>query len=137
LRVILAAMANILIVDDNADAVELSTVLLELAGHRITSRRNGAEGLKSLRVGPLPDCVLLDVDMPVLDGPEMAHCMMLHDRGEERIPIVLVSARADLSEIAERMGTPYSLAKAGQDYGDALVRLVERALRERRSPAAA
>jgi CheY-like chemotaxis protein len=130
-------MANVLIVDDNADAVELSTVLLELSGHRVTSRRNGAEGLKVLHAGPLPECVVLDVDMPVLSGPEMAHCMRLHDAGEERIPIVLVSARPDLSEIADRMGTPYFLAKAAYDYGDALGRLVERALRERCSPAAA
>jgi len=130
-------MANVLIVDDNTDAVELSTVLLELAGHRVRNGRNGAEGLKSLHAGPLPDCVLLDVDMPVLSGPEMAQRMVLHDAGEERIPIVLVSARHDLSEIARRMGTPYFLAKATHEYGEALVRLVERALRERHAPAAA
>ena len=66
-------MANVLIVDDNSDTVELSTALLELAGHRITKGRNGEEGLKCLDAGPLPDCVLLDVDMPVLSGPGMAH----------------------------------------------------------------
>jgi CheY-like chemotaxis protein len=130
-------MANVLIVDDDPDAVELSSALFESAGHRITRGCNGEEGLKSLGAGPLPDCVLLDVDMPVLSGPEMAHRMRLHDAGEERIPIVLVSGRDDLSAIAARMGTPYFLRKATRDYGDALLKLLERALRERRSPAAA
>ena len=65
------------------------------------------------------------------------HRMLLHDAGEERIPIVLVSGRADLSDVAGRMGTPYFLAKATQDYGDALLKLLDRALSERHAPAAA
>ena len=89
-------MANVLIVDDSSDTVALSAELLEAAGHCITTGFNGEEGLKSLNAGPLPDCVLLDVDMPVLNGPEMAHRMPLHDAGEERIPILLVSGRNDL-----------------------------------------
>jgi CheY-like chemotaxis protein len=130
-------MANVLIVDDNSDNVELSAELLESAGHCITKRFNGEEGLKSLNAGPLPDCVLLDVDMPVLNGPEMARRMLLHDAGEERIPILLVSGRDDLPAVAERMGTPYFLRKACPDYGEALLKVLDRALRERRAPAAA
>jgi FixJ family two-component response regulator len=80
---------------------------------------------------------LLDVDMPVLDGPGMAHQMLLHNAGEERIPILLVSGRSDLPEIAARMGTPYFLAKARPDYLEALLGLLDRALRERLAPAAA
>jgi CheY-like chemotaxis protein len=130
-------MANVLIVDDDAGAVALSIELLESAGHTVTKGRNGEEGLKSLDAGPLPDCVLLDVDMPVLSGPEMAHRMLLHDAGEEKIPIVLVSGRDDLSEVAGRMGTPYFLRKATRHYGENLVKLVDRAISERRAPTAA
>lgn len=128
-------MTKVLIVDDNVDAVEASTLLLESAGHQIQTGYNGAEGLKSLGAGPLPDCVLLDVDMPVLSGPQMAHRMLLHDAGEEKIPIVLVSGRNDLSVLAGRIGTPYFLAKASPDYGNSLLAIVDRALRERRAPA--
>jgi hypothetical protein len=63
----------------------------------------------------------------------MAHEMLLHDAGEEKILIVLVSARVDLAEVARRIGTPYFLAKASADYGDNLMRLLDRALRERRA----
>ncbi len=130
-------MANVLIVDDDLDTVELSAELLESAGHRVTTGCNGEEGLKSLAAGPLPDCVVLDVDMPVLSGPELAHRMRLHDAGEEAIPIVLVSGRDDLSAIAARMGTPYFLRKATGDYAEELLKLLERALTERRAPEAA
>jgi CheY-like chemotaxis protein len=130
-------MASVLIVDDQSDIVEISTELLESAGHRVRSGRNGEEGLKSLDAGPLPDCVLLDVEMPVLNGPGMAHQMLLHDAGEECIPILLVSGREDLADIARCVGTPYFLAKATPDYGRALLAILDRALRERRAPAAA
>jgi CheY-like chemotaxis protein len=130
-------MANVLIVDDDSDTVEVSAQLLESCGHRVQTGYNGEEGLKSLGRGRLPDCVLLDVDMPVMNGPAMAHRMLLHDAGEEKIPIVLVSARDDLAEIATRMGTPYFLRKATADYGDVLLKVLDRALLERRPPASA
>jgi CheY-like chemotaxis protein len=130
-------MANILIVDDQLDTVELSSAVLESAGHRVRTAGNGLEGLKALAAEPLPDCVVLDVDMPVLGGPAMAHEMFLHDAGEEKIPILLVSGRDDLADIAQRLGTPYFLAKATPDYGSALLTTLDRALREREAPAAA
>jgi FixJ family two-component response regulator len=133
----MAKMANVLIVDDDSDTVECSRELLESVGHKIQTGYNGEDGLKSLDAGPLPDCILLDVDMPVLNGPGMAHQMLLHDAGEERIPILLVSGRRDLPEVAGRMGTPYFLAKASPEYGEVLLKILDRALRERRAPAAA
>jgi hypothetical protein len=63
--------------------------------------------------------------------------MLLHDAGEERIPILLVSGRNDLPEVAGRLGTPYFLRKATPDYGEALLQILDRALRERRAPSAA
>lgn len=127
-------MANILIVDDDLDTVELSQHLLESAGHLVQTGRNGEEGLASLCGGPLPDCLLLDVDMPVLSGPGMAHQMLVHDAGQEKIPILLVSGRDDLPKVASRVGTPYFLKKASADYGATLLELLGRALRERSEP---
>jgi hypothetical protein len=72
-----------------------------------------------------------------LSGPEMAHRMLLRDAGAEKIPILLVSGRQNLSEVAGRMGTPYFLMKASPDFGTALLGVLDRALRERLAPAAA
>ncbi|HEX7604813.1 MAG TPA: response regulator [Polyangiaceae bacterium] len=127
-------MANVLIVDDDADILDASVELLESAGHRVRQGTNGAEGLESLDSGPHPDCILMDVDMPVMTGPGMAHHMLLHDAGQEKIPILLVSARDDLEELARRMGTPYFLSKTAPEYGKDLLRILDTALRERRVP---
>jgi CheY-like chemotaxis protein len=127
-------MANILIVDDDLDIVDVSKELLESAGYGIRVGHNGAEGMASLSGAPLPDCVLLDVDMPVLDGEGMAHQMLLHDAGEEKIPILLVSGRSDLRAVAARVGTPYFITKASAGYAEVLVKTIERALAERRAP---
>ena len=112
-------MANVLIVDDDSDTVECSRELLESAGHKIQTGYNGEDGLKSLDAGPLPDCILLDVDMPVLNGPGMAHQMLLHDAGEERIPILLVSGSAPRGKLRTEFahcerGQP-TLAPRGSD----------------------
>ncbi len=130
-------MANVLIVDDDADTADVSRMLLESAGHHIRIAHTGEEGLASLGAAPLPDCLLLDVEMPVLSGPLMAHEMLLRDAGEEKIPILLVSGRADLPAVAALMGTPYFLKKASPHYGEVLLEILARALREKRAPASA
>ncbi len=128
-------MAKLLIVDDDFDIVELMTEVLESAGHVVHSGRTGEEGLKVLRASPLPDAILLDVDMPVLGGPAMAHKMLLHDAGEENVPIILCSARSDLPSLASEMGTPYALTKPFEL--SALLTVLQRAIRERVAPASA
>ena len=126
-------MANLLLVDDNNDLVNTLGEILRGEGHEVRTASTGQEGLLVLRSAPLPDAVVLDVDMPVLSGPGMAHKMMRHDIGEEKIPIILMSGRDDLPKIAQQMGTSYFLAKPPKL--DAFLALVQRALRERRAPA--
>ena len=128
-------MSHILLVDDDSDIVEVLADLLRDRGHDVHSASTGEEGLRVLRDSPLPDALVLDVDMPVLGGPGMAHKMLLHDAGEEKIPIILMSARQDLPQIAEKMGTSYVLAKPTTI--DAFLSLLDRALGERRAPLSA
>jgi CheY-like chemotaxis protein len=130
-------MANVLIVDDDVDLAEVSKDLLESAGHTICVAHNGEEGLATLSAAPLPDCVLLDLDMPVLNGQRMAHRMRLLGSGAERIPILLVSGRDDLSAIAARVGTPYFIKKASAHYCELLLVILGRALLERCAPMSA
>ncbi len=128
-------MANLLIVDDDFDIVECLSDVLRHGGHDVQTARTGEEGLEALRGRPLPDAILLDVDMPVLGGVGMAHKMMLHDAGEESIPIVLTSGRSDLTALARNMGTPYSIAKpVGLDK---LLELLAKVLHERVAPSSA
>lgn len=124
-------MANVLIVEDDKDIADLLGELLADAGHRVRIARHGEEGLSELARG-VPDVVLLDVEMPVLNGPEMAYQMFVHDCGLEAVPIVLLSGVVNLRSVAARVGTPYFLAKPYSP--DAVLALCEKALLERKPP---
>jgi len=124
-------MADLLVVDDDIDVAGLMAELLCAEGHVVRVARNGAEGL-ILVAERHPDLVLLDVEMPVLTGPDMAYRMLLRDCGQENIPILLLSGIVTLPLVAARVGTPYFLAKPYTV--DAVLDLMQRALRERTPP---
>jgi DNA-binding NtrC family response regulator len=124
-------MADILVVDDDLDTAEALSDLLIMEGHQLRVARDGREGLECLDVR-LPDVVLLDVEMPRLNGPQMAYEMFLLDTGREKIPVVLLSGKLDLREIAAAVGTRYFL---GKPYSiDVVLALIARALDERAPP---
>ena len=130
-----SAMSNLLLVDDDGDLIETLAEVLRRVGHDVRTASDGVQGLHALHDAPLPDVVVLDVDMPVLNGPGMAHEMLLHDAGQEHIPVMLVSGSPDLAQIAGRMGTPYFLTKGAnlKEFLDVL----GRAVRERLAPSSA
>jgi CheY-like chemotaxis protein len=99
-------MADVLVVDDDPDLREVLAAILVGLNHTVRMARNGEEAL-ALLDERLPDIVLLDVEMPVLDGPGTAYRMLIRDMGKENIPIVLLSAFIDLHLVAEKVGTPY------------------------------
>lgn len=59
--------ATVLVVDDDPDTVETMREILEEEGHTVLSAKNGREGL-DIALRDIPDLVLLDLDMPVMDG---------------------------------------------------------------------
>jgi DNA-binding NtrC family response regulator len=124
-------MADLLIVDDDLDMADLLAEVLRADGHEVRVAGDGAEGLRLIQT-KTPDLVLLDVEMPILTGPDLAHALLVHDLGLETIPLVLSSGILQLDKIADEVGTPYFLAKP---YGfDALNQLLASALTERRAP---
>jgi CheY-like chemotaxis protein len=124
-------MADILVVDDNVDLAQLVELLLVSENHRVRVAHDGEAGMVALAAG-LPDVVVLDVDMPVLDGPGMAYRMLVEDCGREMIPIVLLSGSVDLAAAARRVGTPFVLRKPSDP--EWLLAMVRRALTERTPP---
>jgi len=60
----------ILAVDDEPDTLELYEAMLSGMGHRVTTAVNGYEALRILERHPLPDMVLMDIQMPVISGTE-------------------------------------------------------------------
>jgi CheY-like chemotaxis protein len=125
-------MADLLVVDDDRDSSELFSELLRARGHAVRTAYDGLEGLERVAERK-PDLVLLDVEMPLLTGPEMSYRMLVHDAGEEKIPVVLLSGVVNLREVARHVGTPYFAPKP---YTlDVVLKLLARALEERTPPA--
>jgi DNA-binding response OmpR family regulator len=124
-------MSDVLIVDDNVDLAELVELLLTSEGYRVRVAHDGEAGMLAL-AERLPDLVVLDVDMPVLDGPGMAYRMLVEDCGRETIPIVLLSGTTNLVAIGRRVGTPFLLSKPCEP--EPLLAMVRRALTERTPP---
>lgn len=57
----------VLVVDDEADLLEIVRDRLEVAGYRVLTARDGLEALERVRIAR-PDCIILDLKMPHLSG---------------------------------------------------------------------
>lgn len=84
--------ANILIIEDNEQNIYLVTFILEKNGYRVMQARDGREGIALARRSK-PDLILLDIQLPFMDGYAVAH--ELRQNGElGNIPIVAVTSYA-------------------------------------------
>ena len=88
--------ALILVVDDYADARETYVSLLRMTGFRTAEAENGMVALKLARE-IMPDAILLDYAMPVMNGAETAWWLKRHE-ATRRIPIVMLTASPDRLE---------------------------------------
>ena len=83
-----------LLVEDDLSIREVTALGLEGAGFRVTTAADGREGLARFREGGFA-LVVLDVMLPELDGLEVCRAI----RAESRVPIVMLSARADTVDV--------------------------------------
>lgn len=74
---------NLLLVEDNVGNQELATTILRKAGHRVTTANNGMEALELLSSGNRYDSILMDVQMPVLDGLTTTESIRRVEAGEK------------------------------------------------------
>ena len=82
--------ANILLVDDREENLLALQAILEPLGHRLVSVTSGTAALKQLLLDDFA-CILLDVQMPELDGFELAELIKRRERSQH-IPIIFVTA---------------------------------------------
>ena len=85
-------MANILIVEDNAANMTLAAYLLESAGHTVLRATDAEAGLALAR-SELPDLILMDIQLPGMDGLE-ATTQLKADSATRAIPVIALTALA-------------------------------------------
>lgn len=86
-------MTRVLVVDDDDDIRLLVAELLRLNGYEVVTASSGVQALAMLRAGTRPDLVLLDVQMPELDGWDTLRGIRALDEGPE-VPVVLCTVKS-------------------------------------------
>jgi CheY-like chemotaxis protein len=85
-------MARMLVVEDQAENLDLMVYLLNAFGHETLVAHNGAEGVTVVNQDR-PDLVVMDLQMPVMDGYEAAS-LIKADPALSAIPLIAVTAYA-------------------------------------------
>ena len=84
---------KILIIDDDTELLKMLKKFLEIKKYEIITAENGLEGLNKIKLQP--DIILLDVNMPNIDGIEV--CRRVRDKVV--CPILFLTARVDEQDV--------------------------------------
>ncbi len=99
---------DILIIDDTPDNLRLLSTVLQSRGYRVRKAINGQLALKGVQITP-PDLILLDVNMPIMNGYEVCELLKANPQTSE-IPVIFLSALDDVSDKVK------AFAVGGVDY---------------------
>lgn len=85
---------NILVVDDTPDNLRLLSVMLSEQGYKVRKALNGHTALNTIHQVP-PDLILLDINMPSMNGYEVCR-ELKNDEAIKEIPVIFISALDDV-----------------------------------------
>ena len=97
----------VLIVDDDVETLSVERQLLVENGFRVVEAHDGAEALEKVQTDP-PAVVVLDVQMPGMDGPSFARELRMSLR---HVPLVILTGARDPRHEADRCNAEAYLAK--------------------------
>ncbi|MEH1971831.1 MAG: ATP-binding protein [Nostoc sp.] len=100
--------ADILVIDDTPENLNLLSAMLTEQGYKVRSVTKGSTGLRGANAVP-PDLILLDVNMPEMNGYEVCQHLKANDRTRE-IPVIFISALGDVLDKVK------AFAVGGVDY---------------------
>ncbi|MEG4085485.1 adenylate/guanylate cyclase domain-containing protein [Microcoleus sp. POL10_C6] len=91
-----ATPKDILIVDDMPDNLRLLSTMLTSYGYHVRKAINGHLALQGAQISP-PDLILLDINMPQMNGYEVCEQLKLSEKTQD-IPVIFISALDDVLE---------------------------------------
>jgi DNA-binding response OmpR family regulator len=94
-------MTKILLVEDNNEIRENTAEILELAGYHVTTAANGKEGFE-MAVEGIPDLIVCDIMMPVLDGYGLLH-LINKNESLKTVPFIFLTAKTERSDFRKGM----------------------------------
>jgi CheY-like chemotaxis protein len=94
-------VCRILVVDDEPDLRFVLRRIFERAGHEVADAGHGAQALECVR-GSLPELVVTDMMMPVMDGRELIRRLRA-DPATAQIPILAVTGNGELADAADAL----------------------------------
>lgn len=99
-------MVKIMVVDDEPDVIEtIKQGLDKLSSeYKIIGAESGEECLEKLKIGEIPDIILLDIMMPNLNGWQVYDLIQKNEKWSE-IPIIFVTAKDDEETMKKGMKT--------------------------------
>lgn len=83
---------RVLIVEDNEKNLKLFRLIVNSLGYETLTARNGEEGVAAAKL-ELPDLILMDIQMPVMDGLSAVDLLKL-DEGTRNIPVIALTSYA-------------------------------------------
>lgn len=92
-------MVKILVVDDDEMNLKVAKVILEQRGYWVKTVSSATECLKVLKNEEI-NLVLLDVEMPIMNGIKTLEYMRSHEDFKE-IPVIFLTADADIETVTE------------------------------------
>ena len=111
----MSAVATVLIVEDEFAIADLLELVLTDEGYTVVLAGNGRQGLERLTEGPLPDLVICDYMMPILDGVGLIRAMR-ENEAQRDIPCVVMTSmpesviRSRITGYAAYVQKPFQLA---------------------------
>ncbi len=94
-------MKKILLIEDNKDVRGNTTEILELAGYEVSTAENGKIGVE-LALKEIPDLIICDIMMPVLDGYGALH-LLNKNESTAAIPFIFLTAKAERTDMRKGM----------------------------------
>jgi len=103
---------KIVVIDDCTLHLKLVRDILESAGYEVVTADSGISANSYIYTTPPPDLLLVDVEMPMLDGTEKVRLMKKREKSRD-IPTLLMSARSsdEMQSLADASGAEGFLCK--------------------------
>ena len=101
---------RVLVIEDEVLIAQVIVDVLEAEGYEVRRAANGREGLDALGRW-LPDLIILDLMMPIMDGRAFRSEQRRLDGGRAEVPVVVLSGAHEARAIADELGAAVALTK--------------------------